>query len=213
MRRWRFGLILVGLVAAACSSGASDQSVTYTDPAKLSLLTVPEEWNLYELGELSGLESLPFIEEFQGLKFPAVSAVAFDGAPSRAIDNVTTPLEQAAFPIGAMAVRTVGEIERDFLSRAALSQAVLPYYQFADARELQKEDFSFGAGFDGVRLLVSYTDESGQSIGVAYLIAVSDPADRRMYSIVAGCSRQCFVDNQTQIEKVVDSWLVNTKAS
>jgi hypothetical protein len=213
MRRWRFGLIVVGLAAVACSASSSDGSVTYTDPSKLSLLTVPEQWNLYDLSELSGLERLPFIEEFQGFKFPAVSAVAFDGAPSRAISNVTTPLDQAAFPIGAMAIRTVGEIERDFLSRAALSQAVLPYYQFADPRELQKEDFSFGAGFDGVRLLVTYTDESGQAIGVAYLIAVSDPADRRMYSIVAGCSRQCFIDNQTQIEKVVDSWLVNTKAS
>jgi hypothetical protein len=209
--RWPKGLILLTLLAAACGSGSSGDSVTYTDPSKLSLFTVPAGWNLYELSELSALDRLPFIESFQGLEFPAVSSVAFDGAPVRDVTNVTTPLAEVSFPIGSMSIRTVGEVEKDFLSRAALSQSVLPYYQFANARELEKEDFSFGDGFDGVRLLVSFTDETGQAIGVAYLIAVSDAADQRIYSMMAGCSRQCFIDNQTDIERVVDSWLVNTK--
>jgi len=42
---------------------------------------------------------------------------------------------------------------------------------------------------------------------------VTNPSDDRIYSIVAGCSRQCYIDNQEQIERVVDSWLVNKRAS
>jgi hypothetical protein len=30
---------------------------------------------------------------------------------------------------------------------------------------------------------------------------------------VAGCSRDCYITNQVEIERVVDSWLVNKKAS
>ncbi len=60
---------------------------------------------------------------------------------------------------------------------------------------------------------MSYVDESGAEVGIAYLISVTDPADNRMYSIVAGCSRDCYIANQAEIERVVDSWLVNKKAS
>jgi hypothetical protein len=212
MRRTLGLLLISGMALAGCSS-AEQESVTYTDPANLSLFKVPQEWNLYELNELSALDDLPFHEDFQGFSYPAVSSVAFDGAPARNVGNVTMPLTDATYPIGASSVLTVGEFERDLLSRATLAQTVLPYYRFNPFDEIAKEDFTFGDGFDGVRLLVSYGAADGQSVGVAYIIAVSDAADSKIYSIVAGCSRQCFIDHQEQIEKVVDSWLVNKRAS
>ena len=211
-RRLMIAIVPLAVVVAACGSGASDV-VSYTDPDKLSLVNLPTEWHTYEIAELSALEDVPFAEPYQGFDYPAVSSLAFDGAPARNVSNITNSLAVVDFPIGAMSVRTVGDVERQYLNRAALSQSILPYFQFLDSQEHVREDFSFGDGYDGVRVLVSYVDDTGAEVGIAYLISVTDPADNRMYSIVAGCSRDCYITNQVEIERVVDSWLVNKKAS
>ncbi|MGQ0849675.1 MAG: hypothetical protein ACT4OP_11255 [Actinomycetota bacterium] len=211
-RRLALGLGGFALVAAACGASEVSETMSYTDPEKLTLVQVPSDWHLYDVGELNDLTDTPFIESYSGFDYPAVVSTGFDGAPSRDVGNVATPLVNAAYPIGLMSVRTVGDVERQFLSRAALSQSILPYFQYLDAQEHVREDFTFGDGFDGIRLLVSYSDDSGAEVGVAYMISVTNPDDEKMYSIVAGCSRQCYIDNQAQIERVVDSWLVNKKA-
>jgi hypothetical protein len=154
---------------------------------------------------------MPFDEPVQGFTFPAVTSVGFDGAPARDLDGLSGSLADAAYPIGVASVRTVGDREREFLSRAMLTQSVVPYFGLINPQELQKEDFTFGDGFDGVRVLFAFeTDTSEQ--GVGYLVSVSNADDDRIYSIVAGCSRDCFIANQDEITKVVDSWLVNKKA-
>jgi hypothetical protein len=209
----RSALVLVSVVLlAACNSGPAEIA-TYTDPGKLSLVNIPTDWNAYQFDELSTLDALPFHEAFQQFEYPAVSSIAFDAGPSRDVGNVTAPLSAANYPIGSMSIRTVGDVEKEFLSRATLSQAVLPYYQYLEPEEHLKEDFTFGDGYDGVRLLVSYSEPNGAGVGVAYLISVTDPADQRIFSIVVGCNRTCFIENQTLIEQVVDSWLVNKRAS
>ncbi len=209
----RLALVLVpfAVLVGACST-AQEEIATYTDPGKLSLVNVPSEWHAYQFDELSSLSELPFHEPFQQFEFPAVSSIAFDAGPARDVTNVTAPLSAASYPIGTMSIRTIGEVEKEFLSRATLSQAVIPYYQYLDPQEHVKEDFSFGDGYEGVRLLVSYSEPDGGGVGVAYLISVTDPADQRMFSIVVGCNRECFIQNQTLIEQVVDSWLVNKRA-
>lgn len=211
-RRLLLGLSALAFLAAACGSEQAD-TMTYTDPGNLSLVNVPAEWNAYQLDELTTLESLPFNAPFQQFEFPPVASIAFDAAPARDISNVTASLAAANYPIGSMSVRTVGDVEREFLSRATLSQTVIPYYQYVDPTEHVKQDFSFGDGFDGVRVLVSFADGESSGVGVAYMISVTDPADQRMFSIVVGCNRDCFVQNQQLIEQVVDSWLVNKKTS
>lgn len=203
--------MILALVAVACGGGDSD-TVTFTDPDRLSRFQVPETWNLYQLAELSSLDDLPFDEQVQGYGFPAISSVGFDGGPVRDVGNLTADLTEADYPIGVMSVRQVGEIQKDLLSRAVLTQSVLPYYGLANSQEVTKEDFSFGNGFDGVRVLVVFQDDATADQGVAYLISVSNDDDTRMYSMIAGCSRECFVANQETIEKVVDSWLVNKRA-
>jgi hypothetical protein len=204
---------LVAAMVSACGGAGVQSTVSYTDPGNLSLVELPQAWHTYELDELDSLDDVPFDEPYGGFDYPAVVSTAFDGAPTRDLGNISVPLVEATYPIGSVLVRTVGDIEKQFLNRAALSQTILPYYQFLDATEHVREDFSFGDGFDGVRVLVSYADETGAEVGVAYLISVTNPDDNRMYSIVAGCSRQCYIDNQTQIEQVVDSWLVNKRAT
>ena len=205
-------LCLFAWSVAACGSGNADV-VSYTDPEKTSLVNLPPEWHTYDINELNALEDVPFAEPYGGFEYPAVSSLAFDGAPARDVSNLTNSLALVDYPIGVMSVKTVGDLERQYLNRAALSQSILPYFQFVDSQEHLREDFTFGDGYDGVRVLVSYVDENGAEVGIAYLISVTDPADNRMYSIVAGCSRDCYIENQAQIERVVDSWLVNKRAS
>lgn len=196
---------------AACSN-ADSGVVTFTDEEKLSKFEIPESWNTYELSELSSLEDLPFDEQVQGFTFPAISSVGFDGGPVRDVGNLTANLPDAEYPIGAMSVRQLGEAEKDVLSRSMLTQSVLPYYGLSNSEEITKEDFSFGNGFDGVRVLVAFQNEAATGQGVAYLISVSNEDDTRIYSMIAGCNRECFIANQETIEKVVDSWLVNKRA-
>lgn len=203
---------LVAALASACTNGGGGGDlVTYTDPAGLTLLEVPANWHLYEIEEINELQRIPFVENVSGLEFPVESVVGFDGGPVDDVDNLAGQVVGADFPIGAATVRSVGERERDFVSRFALTQSVLPYFSLPNAQELTKEDFSFGNGFEGVRVLVAYADATGQNIGVAYMISVTDDNDERIFSVVAGCSRECFMDRQQDIESVVDSWLVNTR--
>ena len=199
-----------GLLIAACGGGSSDVQ-TITDDQSLSRFDVPADWHTYELSELSTLERLPFDAEYQSFTFPAITSIGFDGAPVSDVNQLNQSIADSDYPIGAASVRQVGDIEKDFLSRAMLTQSVIAYRTLPNPEELQKEDFTFGNGFDGVRLLVSFESESGSDLGVAYLISVSDPEDSRIYSIVAGCNRDCFIANQDAITKVVDSWLVNKK--
>jgi hypothetical protein len=196
---------------AACSN-ADSGVVTFTDEERLSRFDIPESWNVYELTELSSLEDLPFDEQVQGFSFPAITSVGFDGGPVRDVSNLAANLPEADYPIGSMSVRQVGEVEKDLLSRAMLTQSVLPYYNLANSEEISKEDFSFGSGFDGVRVLVAFQDEAATGQGVAYMISVSNEDDTRIYSMIAGCNRECFIANQETIEGVVDSWLVNKRA-
>ena len=201
----------LAFLLAACSN-ADSGVVTFTDEERLSRFDIPESWNIYELTELSSLEDLPFDEQVQGFSFPAITSVGFDGGPVRDVSNLAANLPEADYPIGSMSVRQVGEVEKDLLSRAMLTQSVLPYYNLANSEEISKEDFSFGSGFDGVRVLVAFQDEAATGQGVAYMISVSNEDDTRIYSMIAGCNRECFIANQETIEGVVDSWLVNKRA-
>ncbi len=213
MGRHRFSLLFPLALALVACGGSESSTNNYTDPGKLALVELPGTWHTYELDELGDLEGRPFDQPYGGFEYPAVVSTAFDGAPSRDLSNVSIPLVEATYPIGSVSVRTVGDIEKQFLNRATLTQSLVPYFQFLDAQEHVREDFTFGDGFDGVRVLVSYADDTGAEVGIAYMISVTNPSDDRIYSIVAGCSRQCYIDNQEQIERVVDSWLVNKRAS
>jgi|FLYL01.1.fsa_nt_gi hypothetical protein len=206
-------LVLVALLAVAavaCGRAAAD-SVTYTDPDNRFLVRLPPGWHLYQADELAQVE-VPFVHPVQGLEFPVSSMVGFDRAPARSPVNLEVPLVEADFPVGVATVRTIGTLQRDFVSRFVLTESVVPYRSLPNSRELLKEDFSFGRGYEGVRALVVYTDEVGRDFAVAYLISVTDPDDTVMFSVAAGCSRDCFIQHQDEIEQVVDSWLVNTRA-
>ncbi len=212
MLRRHLRFLALALALAACAANTSADEITYVDPGKLSIFSIPNNWNLYEFKDLSSFEQFPFTASVEGLAFPVISGAGFSAAPSRRPEDLGVPLAEADYPIGATAVRQVSADARERLSRFVLTQSVIPYRSFPDMYEFVSEDFSFGAGYDGVRRLVRYVDpDNPGSIAAVYMLAVTDPADQRMYSMVVGCSESCFSENQAAIERVVDSWIVNVK--
>ena len=210
MRSVPFAAAVLVFALAACG-GSSDGVQTYTDPERLSLVELPSDWHLYPQEQVSNLDGFPFMASYGNTSMSVRSVVAFDGAPAAAVDNLTVDPALSSYPIGSASVRDVSESTKEILSRFLLTQSVLDYTDDVNVQEVTKEDFSFGSGFDGVRRLVAYTTADGTGQGVAYLISVTDSTDDRVFAVVAGCNLECFTENQAEIERVVDSWLVNTK--
>lgn len=205
-------LVVTATTLVGCGGSVGSDPTVYTDPSRTSLFRVPQGWHVYDTEEMSELPTFPFVHTVDTVDLPVVHIAAFDGAPARNVGNLSDELASVDVPVGAVTIRSIGSSERDFVSRNLLVQSVLPYHARGNAQEITKEDFSFGRGFEGVRILVAYQDGTGPDVGVAYLISVTDSDTRQMYSIVAGCSQECFVANQQTIEELVDSWLVNTRA-
>lgn len=209
----RLLLVCLGFALAACSGSTNGDHITYVDPAEFSIFSIPGDWNLYELKDLEGLGEFPFTHSVEGMTFPVIAGAGFTASPTRDPNHLTMSMAEVDFPIGSMSVRQLGADERERLSRFILTQSVIPYRSYPNMVEEFAEDFSFGSGFEGVRRLVRFVDpENTQRLATAYMVVVTDPADQRMYSIVAGCSEECFASNQNQIVEVIDSWMVNTKS-
>lgn len=214
--RTRNGVRLVGLLVAlalilvACGGSGQPDIITYKDPNRYTLFKVPGHWNIYEGADLAGIR-IPFVTQGADFELPVISQVAFDGSPSRDPSNITESISTAPYPIGVVAVRAIGDTQRDLISRFLLAELVVPYHNQPASQELLKEDFEFDRDYEGVQLAVAYTDSTTNEDAAVFLISVTDPEVTRMYSIAVGCSLSCFNQNQEEILAVVDSYLVNTR--
>ncbi len=209
--RAALSIALISALSGLSACGGTEEGVSrLTDPNRLTYVEIPDDWNVYEIQELSSVDGLGYLADYRGLTLPVESAHAFDSAPVALATNAGISLTTADFPVGASVIRRIPTAERDFVSRDVITQSILPYKGFDRVAEVVKEDFTFGPGVDGVRTLVSF-EESGVGVGVAYLIAVTDAVDGRLFGVYVGCDRDCFEANQAEIERVVDSWLVSTK--
>ncbi len=205
MRRTIAVLTALGLVLAACGGGSADNR--HIDSAGESLIVLPSDWELYSAAEVV---NPPFVHSSADVSFPVISQMAFAGSDLATSDVFAQPIAASAFPIGVTTVRDIPLGMRDLVSRRVLSDVVLPY-QDLPSQELVKQDFAFDDTWEGVEVAVMYTDPITSSDGAAYFISITDPDVSRHYSIAIGCSIDCFADNQTAIESVINSWLVDTK--
>lgn len=205
MRGWRAvlrSLCCVLLALSAACGGQDPSSRTYKDPGLRFIFEVPDGWNLYPDARPGGLAILADAERG--------SRVPFDGFPQANPANLTTPLSQAPYPLGAAGVRPITEEERDLVSRLWISQTVLPYQQEAGFEEVFKEDYEQADDFEGIRLLVQYREDETNELAAVFMEALTDPEDTTLYSIAVGCSVECFRQHQGDIAEVVSSWKVNT---
>ena len=199
---------LMGLVATACGSDGGGGLQAVRDDGQSMFFQLPADWTVLQEADLAGVAETPFVSQ-DIIDLPIVSRVVFEGGVAGSgvvIDPAATTV-----PVGSAVVRSISSGNRDYISRFLLAELVFPYHQQSSAQILTKDDLSLGDGFDGVQVVVRYTDAGTNEQAVVSLVSVTDPEVTKMYSIAVGCTIDCFIDHQQTITDVIDSWLVNTR--
>jgi hypothetical protein len=206
----RFALIATivpALLTAACGAAEESGLQAVRDDQRMMFFEVPSEWTVLQELDLTGVIDTPFVSQ-SDIILPVLSRVVFEAGVGTEL--VTNPAA-ASVPIGSAVVRSISSSARDVMSRVLLAEAVFPLRQQETAEVLSKSDISLGDGFDGVQLVVRYTDAVRDQDAVVAILAVTDPEVTRMYSFAVGCTIDCFVDHQQEILDAMDSWLVDTR--
>lgn len=202
-------LVLVGaMLLTACGGGDPDITV-YRDTENRSLFELPKDWNLYRADELSQIAPVPFVPDLGGYR--PISFVAFDGAAGRDLNNLSLDAATSPFPVGAQIIRQISPEEKDLLSRRLMAVSAYDITDPGQGVEIDTWDFTFGRDFEGIAATVGLTAQDGQSQGLVYVLAVTNPDTTELYSMAAGCSLECFAREGEQIVAAVESWIVNTR--
>ncbi len=202
-------LVLVGaMLLTACGGGDPDITV-YRDTENRSLFELPKDWNLYRADELSQIAPVPFVPDLGGYR--PISFVAFDGAAGRDLNNLSLDAASSPFPVGAQIIRQISPEEKDLLSRRLMAVSAYDITDPGQGVEIDTWDFTFGRDFEGIAATVGLTAQDGQSQGLVYVLAVTNPEATELYSMAAGCSLECFAREGDQIVAAVESWIVNTR--
>lgn len=200
--------VAAALALGACGLGSPD-SVTYRDAENRSLFELPDEWNLYTADELIRVTPVPFLPDIGG--YLPISFVAFDGAAGRSLDNLAVDATTSPYPIGAHIIRQISPEEKDLLSRRIMTLAAYDVTQGGQGVQIDTWDFTFGRDYSGIGAQLRLTNEDGRRQGLVYVLAVTNPEGTELYSMAAGCSRDCFTRQRQQIVDAVNSWAVNTR--
>ena len=201
-------LVGIAFLLAACSGGDPDTTV-YKDDENRSLFELPRGWNLYRADEVDQIRPVPFVPDLGGYR--AISFVAFDGAAGRNLDNLSLDAATSPFPVGAQIIRQISPEEKDLLSRRLMAVSAYDVTNPGQGVEIDTWDFTFGRDFEGIAATVGLTAQDGQSQGLVYVLAVTNPEATELYSMAAGCSLECFAREGEQIVAAVESWIVNTR--
>ena len=202
-------LVLVGaMLLTACGGGDPDITV-YRDTENRSLFELPKDWNLYRADELSQIAPVPFVPDLGGYR--PISFVAFDGAAGRNLNNLSLDAATSPFPVGAQIIRQISPEEKELLSRRLMAVSAYDVTSPGQGVEIDTWDFTFGRDFEGIGATVGLTAQDGQSQGLVYVLAVTNPEATELYSMAAGCSLACFAREGEQIVAAVESWIVNTR--
>jgi hypothetical protein len=203
--------LVFALVGVACTTGTPGMR-EYRDPNDLALFEIPDDWHLYAADEIAFLPQVPFATRFPGDDtLPIIEVVAFDGAPSRNVANLSSPVTAVRYPVGSYAVRSVSSEERNRISRDSLEVVVLPPTFTIDESTKTEYDEDFGNDYEGIVRNLLFSDEETQQSGVVYFKSVLNPDDSRIYDIAVGCSVECWEEFGEEMVEVVDSWLINTR--
>jgi hypothetical protein len=196
------------MLLTACGGGDPDITV-YRDTENRSLFELPKDWNLYRADELSQIAPVPFVPDLGGYR--PISFVAFDGAAGRDLNNLSLDAASSPFPVGAQIIRQISPEEKDLLSRRLMAVSAYDVTDPGQGVEIDTWDFTFGRDFEGIAATVGLTAQDGQSQGLVYVLAVTNPEATELYSMAAGCSLECFSREGEQIVAAVESWIVNTR--
>jgi len=202
-------LVLAGAMLLTACGGDDPDTTVYRDADNRSLFKLPNDWNLYRADELSLIAPVPFVPDLGGYR--PISFVAFDGAAGRDLNNLSLDAATSPFPVGAQIIRQISPAEKDLLSRRLMAVSAYDVTNPGQGVEIDTWDFTFGRDLEGIGATVGLTAQDGQSQGLVYVLAVTNPEATELYSMAAGCSLECFAREGEQIVAAVESWIVNTR--
>jgi hypothetical protein len=207
-------------VLAASVSGCGESSSVYLSNAQENVfLKVPRTWRIFRL-TASDKEGRP-------ADLPSSAErtwhLVLDGDPAPDPAHVTEHAPTS--PVFDVAVYTLSGSANDLMST---SQARRITYGLRSADPVLNDPgtppawevvagsykpLSFPKGVSGSRLAVNVPDPDAPDDNTKWAtvdaIAMHDAVSSRVYIVKARCSSQCYLDNRTQINDILESWTVN----
>jgi hypothetical protein len=217
-------LATLGVLVPACSPS----KYQFESNKQLGVyLKVPRGWNQLSQNDLFPLyaqgDKQPSEEAFAVLK-QVMWERAWDSSRAPAVNHFV--LGEANAPVARVSVRALTEEQRRTVSIETLRNLTLGGYSenlegfkelvrnpgtselvSADFVPLQDEELN-PDGYFGVRQLFEARNSEDQSLYVIGFIGLLDVAHTRLYTLTVHCNRRCYVENESAIQKVLDSFTV-----
>ncbi len=216
-------------VLACLAAGCTSSQYAFESNKKLGVyLKVPKTWTevsqdalfpLYEEGEKQGSR-----EAYEYLKEQIDWEKGWDSSPKPDLNHFTVGKAEA--PVVRVMVRTLAEQEARTVSFDGVANLALASYterlegfrellRNPGTSELVNSDFVplqnlqlMQDGFFGVRQLFEARNPDDSSLYAIAFIGLVNVERTRLYTLTMHCNRRCYVANQTQFTKVLDSFTV-----
>jgi hypothetical protein len=195
------------LLLAACS-GTGFQYVTSSETN--TFFKVPSDWRLYDEEDVF-TNTVSGLSPQQRERSRAAQWIeAFDASPDPSIDHVLNP--GAKHPAGFARVRVIQSDERDDFSLNSLKNEVFQLDDLDGANRLEvisSDDVVLDSGVHGTKMV--YNLRTGGDFFTVNQTALVDPETRLLYVFMIGCQADCYVDNESLIQQVADSWTIKER--
>ena len=208
-RRLRIAAIALVAAAALLSSCASTGYHYVKNSSDKTYFKVPESWKLFDQDAVlkvtgKGLSSSQ-LDAIRNLNWE----VRFDSNPKPSLRHFTPSKFDLRYPIG---IAEVDGLLQDAADHIALVDLRGLYFNIDSALQsgqgsvVTYEPVEFDGGFHGVHIVADIVD-NGKPITFNEK-AVLDQATSKVYAVVVFCGAKCYEDNQTMIERIINSWTI-----
>jgi hypothetical protein len=204
-------------VALVTSCGGADYQYVH-DRSTETFVRVPDDWQMYTQNEILGTGNVlnPFAQPGNHIEFMQ----AFTADP--ALGPTAIPDFSAERPQGYLLVEELNSVARDEVSLGVLRNLFLPVDQIVsnfpgDIAFFTSDDRFESDGFQGSHLVYTIqrstiarfagqatADFPADSVTINQ-IALVDPTLSRTYLLVIMCNSNCYEDNKSTIDLIVNS--------
>jgi hypothetical protein len=206
--RWR----RVGLVAAVVALGVLMSACASTgynyvkDSGDKTYFKIPDGWRLFSHEDI--LNKAKLSDRQRQSELDSSWRVIFDSSPKPSLGHLfDTKVEH---PTGMALVSQLSFNDSDTVSLSALRNLFFDLdtaLQNNTADLITYEPINMDGGFHGIHIVATIDDNKGRALTFNEK-AVLDQDTSKLYVVVVSCEARCYDDNETTINRVVDSWTV-----
>jgi len=210
-RRALLGAFLTGAVLFSSCGGSGFIYVgTDTDRAYFK---VPGNWTKFNKQQVLVAIGLDLSPDSQS-RFRYL--VGYDSDPNPSIDHVANPLNPPTYPAVLAWVRKLDVIDRQTFSLTSMRNAFYPVDQWGQdhrAELLSSKDLALPGGFHGAQIVYdvsngNYSLDAGNLVLRVAQIGLLDAQTNLFYLFVVRCVADCYSQNQSLIDQIVNSYIV-----